>query len=84
MSERTPAITWPADWDTVLDTTIREEGGEWTTKRVQQLYLARYGRGLHRADARRFLSQRAHAGFLRLHERPNSRYYTLASKGATS
>jgi len=71
------AITWPADWDTVLDTAIRDEGGEWTTVRVQHLYLARYKRGLYRADARRFLSQRAHAGVLTLHHRPNARYYTL-------
>jgi hypothetical protein len=28
------AITWPADWDTALDTAIRDEGGEWTTVRA--------------------------------------------------
>ncbi|MBP5883137.1 hypothetical protein QBA57_28780 [Streptomyces scabiei] len=68
---------WPADWDRVLDTAIRTWRGEWTTNRVQQLYKARYGDGLHRADARAFLSRRAHQGVLRLHNRPNARYYTL-------
>lgn len=71
------ALKWPDDWDEVLDTAIRAWGGEWTTKRVQQLYLARYGLGLYRCDASRFLSRRAHQGVLRLHNRPNARYYTL-------
>jgi hypothetical protein len=73
----TTAITWPDDWNAILDTAIRDEGGEWTTVRVQHLYLARYKRGLYRADARRFLSQLAHAGVLTLHHRPNARFYTL-------
>lgn len=67
----------PDDWDRVLDIAIRAWGGEWDTARVQRLYLARYGRNLGRPDARAFLSRRAHQGVLRLHERPNSRYYTL-------
>ena len=71
-----PALSWPEDWDTVLDTAIREWGGEWDTKRVQRLFVARYGRGLYRCDARRFLSQRAHRGELTLHDRPNHRVYT--------
>ncbi|WP_262058573.1 hypothetical protein [Streptomyces sp. STR69] len=80
-----PGPKWPADWDRVLDTAIRTWRGDWDTKRVQRLYIARYGEGLHRADARAFLSRRARQGVLRLHNRPNSRYYTLASsKGATS
>lgn len=73
----TTAVTWPDDWDTVLDTAIRDEGGEWTPARVRELFLARYGRHIGRADARLFLSQRAHAGVLTLHHRPNARYYTL-------
>ena len=73
-----PAPKWPADWDRVLDTAIRTWGGEWDTKRVQRLYLARYSKGLFRADARAFLSRRAHQGVLLLHNRPNARYYTLA------
>jgi len=72
-----PAITWPNDWDTVLDTAIREWGGEWDTKRVQHLYLARYRRGLYRSDARACLSRRAHQGLMTLHDRPDSRFYTL-------
>jgi hypothetical protein len=71
---------WPADWDTVLDTAIRTWGGEWDTKRVQRLYSARYGSGLFRADARRFLSERAHTGLMALHNRPDHRYYTLNSR----
>jgi hypothetical protein len=42
--------------------------------------LARYGSGLFRADARRFLSQRAHTGLMALHNRPDHRYYTLNSR----
>ena len=72
-----PALRWPADWDRVLDTAIRTWGGEWTTGRVQLLFKARYGAGLHRADARAFLSRRAHQGVLRLHNHPDARYYTI-------
>lgn len=71
---------WPADWDRVLDTAIRAWGGEWDTARVQQLYLARYGRRIGRPDARAFLSRRAHQGVMQLHNRPNARYYTLTSR----
>lgn len=71
------AARWPADWDRVLDTAIRSWGGEWTTVRVQHLFQARYGKGLFRAHARQCLSLRAHLGMLRLHHRPDSRYYTL-------
>ena len=79
------AITWPEDWETVLDTAIREWGGEWDTKRVQHLFLARYGRGLFRSHARTFLSRRAHRGELTLHDRPNHRFYTLKkTKGSTA
>lgn len=76
----TPAAgppSWPQDWDRVLDTAIRLWGGQWDTARVQQLYLARYGRRLGRADARAFLARRALQRVLHLHERPNARYYTL-------
>ncbi|WP_060880873.1 hypothetical protein [Streptomyces scabiei] len=73
-----PGPTWPADWDRVLDTAIRTWRGEWTTARVQLLFKVRYGQDLHRADARAFLSRRAHQGVLRLHNRPDARYYTLA------
>jgi hypothetical protein len=72
-----PAASWPADWDHLLDTAIRTWGGEWDTKRVQRLYLTRYGRGLYRADARTFLSHRARTGALTLHDRPGHRVYTL-------
>ena len=41
------APAWPDDWDTVLDTAIREWGGDWTPLRVQRLYLARYQRVLY-------------------------------------
>lgn len=68
---------WPADWDRVLDTAISAWRGEWTTGRVQLLYKARYGQGMHRADARAFLSCRAHQGVLLLINRPDARYYTL-------
>lgn len=69
---------WPADWDRVLDTAIRAWGGEWSTTRVQLLFKARYGKGLYRDEARAFLARRARQGVLDLHNRPDSRYYTLA------
>jgi hypothetical protein len=76
-----PALRWPDDWDHVLDTAIREWGGEWDTKRVQHLFAARYsGGGIFRDAARNCLSQRVHAGLLQLHERPNARYYTVNSR----
>jgi hypothetical protein len=72
-----PATSWPADWDHLLDTAIRTWGGEWDTRRVQRLYLTRYGRGLYRADARAFLSHRARTGLLVLDDTdPNHRVYT--------
>jgi len=74
----TTAVTWPADWDDVLDTAIRTWGGEWDTQRVQRLFLVAYGRGIYRADARACLSRRAHEGALKLHDRPDSRFYTKA------
>ncbi|WP_328934189.1 MULTISPECIES: hypothetical protein [unclassified Streptomyces] len=72
-----PAPGWPPDWDRVLDRAIRTWGGRWDTSRVQQLYAVRYGRRLYRDDARAFLSRRARQGVMQLHDRPNSRYYTL-------
>lgn len=79
-----PAHEWPDDWEHVLDTAIRAWGGEWSPKRVQRLYLARYARGLYRSDARNFLSQLAHQGVLLLHDRPTGRHYTLnTTKGGT-
>jgi hypothetical protein len=76
-----PAPSWPADWDHLLDTAIRTWGGEWDTKRVQRLYLTRYGLGLYRADARAFLSRRARAGLLVLDDTdPNHRTYTRNSR----
>lgn len=74
------ARMWPEDWDAVLDAAIRDEGGEWTTLRVQHLYKARYEVGLFRGDARMCLSQRAHQGLLTLHDRPHGRSYTLKRK----
>ncbi|WP_405543998.1 hypothetical protein OG478_23040 [Streptomyces phaeochromogenes] len=79
----TPAektLIWPDDWDRVLDSAIRQWQGEWTPKRVQHLYLARYARGLYRSDARNFLSQRAHRGLLTLHDLPTGRVFTLNSR----
>lgn len=74
------ARMWPKDWDQVLDTAIRDEGGEWTTLRVQHLYKARYEVGLFRGDARMCLSERAHKGLLQLHDRPSGRVYTLKNR----
>lgn len=74
------APSWPADWDRVLDTAIHTWGGEWDTRRVQRLYLTRYGRGLYRSDARAFLSRRAHQGLMTLHDRPSARFYTLNTR----
>ncbi|MFE9645279.1 hypothetical protein ACFYO0_14420 [Streptomyces sp. NPDC006365] len=74
-----PALKWPADWDDVLDTAIHTWGGEWDTRRVQRLYLARNGRGLLRSHARGFLSRRARQGLMTLHDRPGARFYTLNS-----
>jgi hypothetical protein len=75
---------WPADWGQVLDAAIRTWGGEWDTKRVQRLYMARYGRGLFRADARAELSRRARLGLMTLHDRPNHRIYTLTTRTLNS
>lgn len=72
-----PAPTWPEDWDHVLDFAIRQWQGEWTPKRVQRLYLARYGDDLFRSDARNCLSIRARRGLLTLHDRPKGRVFTL-------
>ena len=72
-----PAPTWPEDWDQVLDTAIRTWGGQWDTKRVQRLYLARYGRGMFRSHARSFLADRARRGQMTMHDQPNYRFYTL-------
>jgi hypothetical protein len=77
-----PAPAWPADWNTVLDTAIRTWGGEWDTKRVQRLYLARYSRGMYRSHARDCLSHRARQGLMTLHERPDARFYTLNTRTA--
>ena len=74
------APAWPDDWDTVLDTAIREWGGDWTPLRVQRLYIARYQRGLYRSYARGFLSRRAHQGLMALHDRPTGRAYTLNTR----
>lgn len=54
--------------------------GPWDTKRVQHLYVARYGRGLYRADARQYLSVRAHRGLLVLDDQPNHRIYILNTR----
>lgn len=74
------ARMWPADWDDFLDAAIRDEDGEWTTNRVQHLYKARYEVGLFRGDARMCLSQRAHQGLLKLHDRPHGRVYTRTDR----
>jgi hypothetical protein len=80
-TDATTPAWWPADWDTVLDTAIRTEGGDWDTKRVQRLYLARYGRGLFRSHARDGLSRRAHEGLLDLDDRDaNHRVYRLSTR----
>ncbi|MGW5477621.1 hypothetical protein [Streptomyces sp. NPDC004008] len=80
MSTDTPVVTWPEDWDTVLDTAIRTWGGEWDTKRVQRLFLARYSRGIFRSHARDCLSRRARKSQLTLHDQPNHRFYTLNTR----
>lgn len=84
MPERTPtteALERPVDWDHVLDAAIRDEGGEWTTRRVQALYTQHYGRGPFRVDARGCLSQRARQGLLRLVDLdPNRRHFTLTTR----
>lgn len=72
-----PATRQPDDWNTVLDTALTTWDGSWDTRRVQRLFLARYGRGLFRADARAALSRRARAGLLVLHDQPDHRIYTL-------
>jgi hypothetical protein len=80
-----PALTWPDDWEQILDHAIREWGGEWSPQRVVWLYLARYGRGMYRGDARRFLSERAHAGVLTLHDGTRRRFYTFnTEKGGSA
>lgn len=73
--------TWPDDWEHVLDTAIHTWGGEWDTKRVQRLFIARYSRGLFRSHARGFLSRRAHQGLLALDDQDaNHRVYHLNTR----
>lgn len=63
----------------VLADAIRREGGEWTTRRVQQVYR-RAGLDVpQRKTWRDDLARLHRSGLLTLHDdRPNCRYYTRA------
>lgn len=51
--------------------------GEWTTRRVQHLYQARFGPGDWRRKARGDLDQLARQGLLIEHGPENQRHFTL-------
>lgn len=51
--------------------------GEWTTRRVQHLYQARFGPGEWRGKARRDLDALAQQELLVEHGPENRRYFTL-------
>ncbi|WP_327671891.1 MULTISPECIES: hypothetical protein [unclassified Streptomyces] len=64
---------------------IREQGGEWTTGRVKQLYQRRLGRHIYRSTIRRDLRILHADGHLTRHgdDTPH-RSYSLRQEGATA
>lgn len=63
MAEETTA-TPESDRIAFLIGAMRDWGGEWTVRRVQQLYRARYGSGLYRHQARADLDSLVETGLL--------------------
>lgn len=64
---------------------IREQGGEWTTGRVKQLYRQHLDGHTYRHNIRRDLAHLHTAGFLNRHgDGTPRRFYTLRQEGATS
>jgi hypothetical protein len=61
---------------------IREEGGEWTTGRVKQLYRRHLTGHIYRHNIRRDLAHLHAEGHLDRHDSKSHRYYTLSSEGA--
>lgn len=62
---------------TLLRTAATEWKGEWTTRRTQHLYQARFGPGDWRRKARRDLDQLAKEGLFAEHGPENRRHFTL-------
>lgn len=76
------AVTPDAARLDLLRTAVTEWGGEWTTRRVQHLYQARYSDGLRRHQAREDLNALAAEGLLVFDEAETTRrVYRPASGG---
>ncbi|MFF5784223.1 hypothetical protein ACFY8P_04540 [Streptomyces sp. NPDC012693] len=67
----------PAERLQLLRAVAAEWKGEWTTRRAQHLYQARFGPGDWRRKARRDLDQLATEGLLDEHGPENRRHFTL-------
>lgn len=81
-----PPVTRPALARrlSLLRATAAERLGEWTTRRVQHLYVAHFGPSDWRRTARADLAELHHQRLLILHdEDPGRRFYTVNSYGGT-
>jgi hypothetical protein len=68
-----------------LLTAIREQGGEWTTGRVKQLYRRHLAGHIYRHNIRRDLAHLHAEGHLdRRGDGTPRRYYTLRTEGVTT
>lgn len=64
---------------------IRDQGGEWTTGRVKQLYRRHLDGHIYRHNIRRDLAHLHAEGFLDRHgDTESRRYYTLRQGGVTA
>lgn len=61
----------------LLRRSARDWRGQWTTRRTQHLYQARYGPGDWRRKARADLDALAQQGLLVEHGPENARYFTF-------
>ncbi|MFF1686061.1 hypothetical protein [Streptomyces sp. NPDC058254] len=55
---------------------VLDLGGEWTTRRVQRVYVEAFGPGPWRRTARRDLAALNREGLLTLNDKPDRRHYT--------
>ncbi|NUS26108.1 MAG: hypothetical protein HOV92_18055 [Streptomyces sp.] len=67
-----------------LLTAIRDEGGEWTTGRVKQLYRRHIDGHIYRHNIRRDLAHLHAEGHLDRHDSRPRRHYTLHTEGPAS
>ncbi|MET8297431.1 hypothetical protein ABZW02_25735 [Streptomyces sp. NPDC005180] len=81
-----PPVTGPAPARrlSLLRRTASEWFGEWTTRRVQHLYIAHFGPGDWRRAARSDLAELHRQHLLILHDEDSGRrFYTVNSYGGT-